>query len=130
MRARKMWAWILTGMLFILALITIIPFVWMFISSFAPNSEIVKVSGGIFPKPTTLSNYRGIQEKFDFLRLFLNSLFVSSFKTVVIIYTSAALGYVFSKMRFRGRNLIFGIVLSTMMVPWAVTIIPQYEMMT
>ena len=76
MRARKMWAWILTGMLFILALITIIPFVWMFISSFAPNSEIVKVSGGIFPKPTTLSNYRGIQEKFDFLRLFLNSLFV------------------------------------------------------
>ncbi|WP_029678329.1 carbohydrate ABC transporter permease [Bifidobacterium sp. 7101] len=130
MRARKMWSWILTGMLFILAMITIIPFVWMFISSFAPNSEIVKVSGGIFPKPTTLSNYRGIQEKFDFLRLFLNSLFVSSFKTVVIIYTSAALGYVFSKMRFRGRNLIFGIVLSTMMVPWAVTIIPQYEMMT
>lgn len=40
------------------------------------------------------------------------------------------LGYVFSKMRFRGRNLLFGVVMSTMMIPWAVTIIPQYEMFT
>ena len=105
MKSRKLGGIILTILLFIAAIITIVPFVWMFISSFAPNSEIVKVTGGLFPKPSTIDNYVSIQEKFNFLRLFANS-------------------------RFRGRNLLFGIVMSTMMIPWAVTIIPQYEMFT
>lgn len=121
---------ILTVFLFVIAFITIVPFIWMLISSFAPNSEIVKVTGGLFPAPTTVENYINIQEKFNFLRLFANSLFVATVKTVIAIYTSAVLGFVFSKMRFRGRNLLFGIVMSTMMIPWAVTIIPQYEMFT
>ncbi|OZG61017.1 sugar ABC transporter permease [Bifidobacterium myosotis] len=121
---------ILTIFLFVIAFITIVPFIWMLISSFAPNSEIVKVTGGLFPAPTTVENYINIQEKFNFLRLFANSLFVATVKTVIAIYTSAVLGFVFSKMRFRGRNLLFGIVMSTMMIPWAVTIIPQYEMFT
>ncbi|MCI2148812.1 carbohydrate ABC transporter permease [Bifidobacterium crudilactis] len=119
----------LTILLFALAFITIVPFLWMLISSFATNSDIVKITSSIFPTPTTLSNYSGIQQKFDFLRLFANSLFVATVKTIIIIYTSAVLGYVFSKMHFRGRDVLFGVVLSTMMIPWAVTIIPQYEMM-
>lgn len=115
--------------LWALALVTIIPFVWMFLSSFAPNSAIVSINGGFFPTPTTLDNYKGIQEKFDFLRLFANSLFITIVKTIIILYSSALLGYVFAKMQFHGRGLLFAITLSTMMIPWAVTIIPQYEMM-
>ena len=117
MKSRKIGGIILTILLFIAAIITIVPFVWMFISSFAPNSEIVKVTGGLFPKPSTIDNYVSIQEKFNFLRLFANSLIVAVLKTGIAIYTSAVLGYVFSKMRFRGRNLLFGIVMSTMMIP-------------
>lgn len=120
---------ILTIFLFAIALITIVPFLWMFISSFAPNSEIVKINGGLFPMPSTLDNYFSIQENFNFFRLFANSLFVASVKTIIIIYTSALMGFVFSKMRFFGRDFLFGVVMSTMMIPWAVTIIPQYEMM-
>ncbi len=120
---------ILTVFLFAIALITIVPFLWMFISSFAPNSEIVKINGGLFPMPSTLDNYFSIQENFNFFRLFANSLFVASVKTIIIIYTSALMGFVFSKMRFFGRDFLFGVVMSTMMIPWAVTIIPQYEMM-
>ena len=130
MKNRRIGGIILTALLFAVALITIVPFIWMFISSFAPNSEIVKVTGGLFPKPSALANYVSIQEKFNFLRLFINSLVVAGLKTGIAVYTSAVLGYVFSKMRFRGRNLLFGVVMSTMMIPWAVTIIPQYEMFT
>ena len=54
---------------------------------------------------------------------------MATVKTVIIIYTSALLGFVFAKMRFFGRDFLFAIVMSTMMIPWAVTIIPQYEMM-
>lgn len=121
---------ILNVLLFVVAFITIVPFIWMLLSSFAPNSEIVKVTGSLFPRPSTVSNYVNIQQRFDFLRLFANSLLIASVKTIIVIYTSAVLGFVFAKMRFRGRTLLFGIVMSPMMVPWAVTIIPQYEMMT
>ena len=127
---RKVGSIILTVLLFVVAFVTVVPFIWMLLSSFAPNSEIVKVTGGLFPTPSTAGNYVGIQQKFDFLRLFANSLFIATVKTVIVIYTSAALGFIFAKMRFRGRNLLFGVVMSMMMVPWAVTIIPQYEMMT
>ena len=78
---RRIGGIILTALLFAVALITIVPFIWMFISSFAPNSEIVKVTGGLFPKPSTLANYVSIQEKFNFLRLFINSLVVAGLKT-------------------------------------------------
>ena len=127
--ARTIGSVILTVLLFVVALITIVPFLWMFISSFSPNSEIVKINGGLFPTPSTLDNYVSIQENFNFLRLFGNSVFVATVKTVIIIYTSALLGFVFAKMRFFGRDFLFAIVMSTMMIPWAVTIIPQYEMM-
>ena len=127
--ARTIGSVVLTVLLFVVALITIVPFLWMFISSFAPNSEIVKINGGLFPTPSTLDNYVSIQENFNFLRLFGNSVFVATVKTVIIIYTSALLGFVFAKMRFFGRDFLFAIVMGTMMIPWAVTIIPQYEMM-
>lgn len=81
MKNRRIGGIILTALLFAVALITIVPFIWMFISSFAPNSEIVKVTGGLFPKPSTLANYVSIQEKFNFLRLFINFLVVAGLKT-------------------------------------------------
>jgi multiple sugar transport system permease protein len=61
--------------------------------------------------------------------MFANSLFIAVTTTVIIIYTSALIGFVFAKFKFKGNNLLFSIVLSTMMIPWAVTIIPKYEMM-
>lgn len=125
----KIWSICLNIILLLLALITIIPFIWMLLSSFAPNSEIVKIGGSLFPMPSTLQNYTSIQEKFDFFRLFLNSLFIASLTTVITIYTSALIGFLFAKFEFRGKNILFGVVMSTMMLPWAVTIIPKYEMM-
>lgn len=119
----------LNSILFILSLITIVPFIWMLLSSFAPNSEIVKIGGSLFPTPSSISNYLDVQEKFNFLRMFANSLFIAITTTVIIIYTSALMGFVFAKFRFWGKNVLFGVVLSTMMLPWAVTIIPKYEMM-
>jgi multiple sugar transport system permease protein len=127
---RKAGGIILTILLFAVAFITIVPFIWMLLGSFAPNSEIVKVNGSLFPRPSTFANYINIQGKFNFARLFANSVFISVLKTALACYTSAALGFVFAKMRFRGRSLLFSIVLGTMMVPWAVTIIPQYDMMS
>lgn len=120
---------VLNTILLLLVLITIIPFIWMLMSSFAPNSEIVKIGGGLFPTPSTISNYINVQNQFNFFGMFLNSLFISITITLIVIYTSAATGFLFAKFQFRGKNILFGVVLSTLMLPWAVTIIPKYEMM-
>lgn len=110
------------------AVIVVVPFVWMLVSSFAPNSEIVKINGPLFPKMSTFDNYIKVKE-FNFLRMFGNSIYISLLLTALIIYTSALIGFVLAKYHFRGRKTLFAVILGTMMIPWAVTIIPKYEMM-
>ena len=113
----------------ILALVTVVPFIWMLISSLSPNSEIVKIGGSLYPTPSTFQNYVNVHQNFNMLQMFVNSLFIAVLTTTIVIYTSSLVGFVFAKFKFRGRGLLFGVVLSTMMLPWAVTIIPRYEMM-
>lgn len=125
----KIFGIILNCLLLIIGIITFIPFLWMLVSSFAPNSTIVSLGNGLFPTPSTINNYLSIQEKFNFFRLFFNSLFIATLNTIIIIYSSALIGFVFAKFDFKGKRLLFGVVMSTMMLPWAVTIIPKYEMM-
>jgi len=111
------------------AIVTIIPFAWMLVSSFATNSEIVKIGGSLFPTMSTLQNYTNVQQKFNFMRMFANSLSISFIVTAIVVYTSSLAGFLFAKFTFRGKGLLFAAILSTMMLPWAVTLIPKYEMM-
>ena len=85
--------------LMLLSFVTVVPFVWMLISSFAPNSEIVKIGGSLFPTPSTFSNYVNIQERFNFLGMFRNSLVIATTITAITIYTSALVGFVFAKFQ-------------------------------
>lgn len=114
--------------LIVIGVITVFPFVWMLLSAFKPNSEIRALDQTFFPREWTFENFLNIQENFDFLRLFANSVVLSTTITAISLYTSVLAGYVLGKYIFRGRGLLFGFVLSTMMIPWAVTIIPRYTM--
>ena len=124
----KKYKFLCNVLLGLLGIITVIPFVCMFLSSFKHNTEIVSLSQSFFPKEFTFDNYVGIQDNFDFIRLFMNSLFVALAVTGLVIYTSTISGFVLSKYQFKGRNLLFGLIMATMMIPWAVTIIPRYSM--
>lgn len=119
---------VLEGVLLVLGVTTVFPFIWMLFSAFKPNSEIRSLDQTLLPRQWTLENFLGLQDKFDFARFFANSLGVALAITAVTIYTSCLCGYVLAKYRFRGRNTIFGFILGTMMIPWAVTIIPRYTM--
>jgi len=126
--SRRIQTIVLEGVLAVLGITTVFPFVWMLFSAFKPNREIVSLHQSLLPQEWTLENFTGLQDKFDFLRFFLNSLGVALVITAVTIYTSCLCGYVLAKYRFRGRNAVFGFILGTMMIPWAVTIIPRYSM--
>lgn len=119
---------VVNGVLIVLGIFTVLPFVWMVLSSFKTNPEIVGLDQSFFPREWTFGNYGSVQRKLDFFRLFGNSVMLSVAITVIVVYTSLIGGFVFAKYRFRGRGMFFAVILSTMMVTWAVVIIPRYTM--
>lgn len=123
---RKLQTTVLHIGLVLAGIVTVFPFVWMLLSAFKPNSEIRSLDQTLLPREWTFENFLNIQENFDFLRLFTNSVILSLVITVIVIYTSTITGYVLGKYIFRGRGMLFGFILGTMMIPWAVTIIPRY----
>lgn len=109
--------------------ITTLPFIWMLLSSFKSNAEILSLQQAFWPKTFGVENYRNVMAKFGFLRYFINSLLYAIILTVISIYTSTLSGFVLGKYKFKGRQLLFGCILLTMMVPATVTIIPRYSIM-
>lgn len=126
--SKKLQTIVLEAVLLVIGITTVFPFIWMVFSAFKPNSEIRSLDQTLLPKAWTFDNFLSLQDKFDFIRFFANSLGIALVVTVVTIYTSCLCGFVLAKYRFRGRNAIFGFILGTMMIPWAVTIIPRYTM--
>ncbi|HJB91645.1 MAG TPA: carbohydrate ABC transporter permease [Candidatus Eisenbergiella merdigallinarum] len=125
---RKVMSAALFVVLLLTGVLTVVPFVWMVLSSFKTNAEISALEQTLLPRAFTLENYSSLQSNFNFLRYFGNSVFIAVIVTVLVIYISCICGFVLSKYQFRGKNLIFGFIMMTMMIPWSVTIISRYTM--
>ena len=111
------------------AVVILVPFAWMVLSSFKPNVELVQLPPSFFPEEPTFANYVRVWTEIAFGRYMWNSLWLATVRTLLVLYTSALAGYLFAVYDFRGKRLLFGLVLATMMVPWPVTIIAQYQQM-
>lgn len=117
---------------FILALIALsmlLPFFAMLNLSFSQNSEIFSYPPSIFPKNWTFKNYLNVFSSIPLARYFFNSLFVATVTTIGQVIISAFAGYAFAKLKFRGSDLLFFIILITMMIPPQVNIIPLFFLM-
>ena len=79
-------------------LLTVFPFVWMVLSSFKSNGEIEALEQTLLPQTPVLENYLNLQNNFNFLQYFLNSVFVAVAVTLLVIYTSCLCGYVLGKI--------------------------------
>lgn len=102
------------------------PFVWVFLTSFKRSGEIVTETPRLLPTVWTLENYLKLPQVAPFVRFFLNSILVSGVSTLCIALGSAACGYVFAKYRFRGRDVLFALVISTILIPLQTYIVPLY----
>jgi ABC-type glycerol-3-phosphate transport system permease component len=108
------------------SLLMVVPFIWVFLTSFKGSSEIVTETPQLLPTVWTLENYLKLPKVAPFVRFFLNSILVSGISTIFIALGSAACGYVFAKYRFRGRNFLFFLVISTILIPLQTYIVPLY----
>ena len=107
----------------VFALMIIAPYIWMMLTSFKSTREVLYNPGKVMPIKWTLSGYITVLTKSPFFSWFKNSVIVSVAVTAAVIFTSTITGYVFSKYRFKGKNILFWLVLSTMMVPSQITML-------
>jgi ABC-type glycerol-3-phosphate transport system permease component len=111
----------------IAALIFIYPFLWMITASLAPESEIGGLT--ILPSSISLKSYTQMFDKIPIGRAFVNSLIVACSITLGVLVTGSMVGYALARLNFRGRNLIFYVIIFTMTLPFQITLIPQYIIM-
>ncbi|WP_372633943.1 carbohydrate ABC transporter permease [Cohnella sp.] len=125
-KKRKLSYSLLFTALLIGSLLMFVPYLWMVLTSFKSNSEILTASNHLLPQKPTLAGYKKVLGEVPFFRWFLNSLSTSAIVTVGAMFTSALAGYVFAKFRFRGKRLLFVVILATMMVPFQIVMVPMY----
>lgn len=104
----------------------VLPFYWMVLTSLKSKSEIVRIPPSFFPESLTLTNYVEAWDRLEFPILLRNSVFLSTAMTALVLLSSAMVGYVFAKIEFPGRNVLFVLVLSSMMIPFNVVMIPLF----
>ena len=117
---------ILYSVLAVLTCIFIFPFLWMVLASLKTNMQIFAIPPIIFPKPVMWKNYAVVWKNVPLARFYINSIFVSSSVSAAQVLTSAMAAYVFARLRFPKKNLIFILYLGVMMVPSQVTVIPLF----
>lgn len=100
------------------------PFVWMLSASLAPENEISNLV--FLPSSFTFGSYLQMFEKIPIGRAFINSMIVASAITFGVLVFGSMVGYALSRLEFKGRNLIFYIIIFTMTLPFQITLIPQY----
>ncbi len=128
---RRLERYLLWLLLALGAVVMVGPFYWMLVTSLKVRQELLQYPPTWWPAEPTLANWRALNDLAagSFSLFFRNSLFVSSTITVLTLLTSAMSGYVFAKLPFPGRDRLFWVVLSLMMIPFTVSIIPSYALM-
>ena len=121
---------VLTGLLLAGLAVPLLPLLWTLSSSFKPVSDIFIYPPRLLPSPATLENYRRLFSDVPYQQWFWNTLWVSVVSTGLALFFSALGGYAFAKYEFRGKTLLFNIVLGSLLVPFAVLLIPLFVLIT
>lgn len=122
-QSKKMLSYVLMT---IIGIILLIPLLWMVFTSLKPMEEIVRYPPTFFPEKIVWENYLDTIAAFPFWRYARNTLFITVLVVIGNVLSNSFIAYGFAKLDFPGKKLMFALVLSTMMIPGFVTMIPQY----
>jgi ABC-type glycerol-3-phosphate transport system permease component len=115
----------------IAALAITAPFLWIFRGAFSgSDAELYRLPPALNPEHLTLGNFGKVTDQVPYFRFFANSIIVSTTITVAQLVTCSTAGYAFARLRFRGRGVLFAIVIGSLMIPIQVTIVPLFLVMS
>lgn len=121
----KIFQWVAGIVLTIGGILFLLPFVWMILSSFKPENEVVQIPPTLWPTEFTLDNFKNLFVNMNFGVYLKNTLIVVLF-SFFGMFLNAMAGFAFAKYEFKGKKVTFMMVLATMMIPSQVTMIPVY----
>jgi multiple sugar transport system permease protein len=108
----------------------IYPFIWSITASFKTSAQIYNGNPlDLIPRPFTVENYIRAWNLLPFDRFIANSMLMSTVVPLISVFLSSMAGYAFARLRFKGRDTIFLILLGVMMLPGHITLIPRYSLM-
>jgi len=109
-----------------LTVVFVLPLVWMVSTSLKPEAQVVVLPPQWIPDPIMWENYPEMWNAYPFDAFYINSIKIAVFNVVGVVFFSSLAGYAFARIRFWGREFMFSILLSTLMIPGVVTLIPLY----
>ena len=127
-RSKQITTFLTYAALIIGSIIMIFPFVWMILTSSKTIPESLAIPPTIFPKALIMDNFKDVMASLPFVNLYWNTALMIVFRVLCAIVFSSMAGYAFAKLNFKGKNILFGIVLVQMSLPSQIFIIPQYQM--
>jgi multiple sugar transport system permease protein len=116
------------GLLLLLAtaLLFSIPLVWMLLSSLKPAGQLTEDPYSLLPRTWQWSNFSEALDSMPYLVYLANSLLLCTGTVIGSVLSCSLVAYGFARLRWRGRRLLFGILIATMLLPWHVTMIPRF----
>jgi len=122
-------ALLINSALVLLALVALAPLLWMLSVSFMPAGTASHFPPPLLPARFTLENYRDLFERIGIGRYLLNSVAIAAAVTMLSLLINTMAGYAFAKLKFRGREGIFAVLLAALVIPAQVTMLPLFLMM-
>jgi multiple sugar transport system permease protein len=117
------------ALLVILAVIMLVPFLWMIVTSLQSPETLVRFPPQFIPSSPRWSNYSEVFNEMPIGTFFFNSVKISVLGTIGELIAASLAAFAFARMEFRGKKIIFGLLLATMMIPFQVTMVPVFIIM-
>jgi multiple sugar transport system permease protein len=109
-----------------MALVVLLPFYWMLITSLKSTTEIRATTQTLFPATVMWSNYVEVFRQFDFVTYLINTLVVGIISTIGTLVTTIFAAFAFARLNFKGKDIMFAVLLATMMIPGEMMVITNY----
>ncbi|MCC6495319.1 MAG: carbohydrate ABC transporter permease [Propionibacteriaceae bacterium] len=113
----------------LLGLAILLPIIWMVLTAFKPEVDIVSYPPSLLPRALTLEHFVDIWDSIPFARLYLNTIIFAGGVTIFSLLFDSMTGYALARLEFRGKNVVFVLIMILLMVPFQVTLIPLYDLL-
>jgi multiple sugar transport system permease protein len=127
---KKTWKAALSLITIVVCVIYLFPSLWIFTKAINGSKGLWAYPPQLLPKTISFENFQLAEKNYRIVQKLLNSAFVCVFAILGATISSAIVAYGFARMRFRGKKILFAVLLGTMMIPWDATVIPQFIMFT
>ena len=127
-KKNKIFGWVITIVMLIVGLLCIYPFIFMVSSSFKVSGDVLQKPFQIIPDPATLENIKGLfrSDYYNFPKWYLNTVLMTGITIIIKLFLITYTAYGFSKIKFKGRDAIFLVLLAAMVIPADIMILPRY----